>query len=175
MAARRRSSNVSRVKPNHPYKQEVLAIDRVSRVVKGGRRFRFRALVVLGDGQGRVGVGLSKGSDVSMAVTKAADVAQRQMKSVVIDQTTIPHDVRAKVGGADVLIKPAKEGTGLIAGSVIRLILEVAGYGNIYSKSLGNSNKVNCAYATIAALDQLVPRDQWPDFSQPAATSAAAN
>ncbi len=174
MAARRHPGHINRAKPNHPYKQEVLAIDRVSRVVKGGRRFRLRALVVLGDGQGRVGVGLSKGSDVAMAINKAASVAQRQMKPVVIDQTTVPHDVNAKVGGARILIKPAKEGTGLKAGSVVRLILEVAGYGNVYSKSLGNSNKVNLAYATIAALDQLVPRSQWPAFSQPAAQVASA-
>lgn len=164
--ARRPQGNVNRNKPNHPYKQEVLTVDRIARVVKGGRRFRFRALVVLGDGQGLVGVGLAKGTDVSMAVNKAADVAQRQMKQVIIDQTTIPHDVRAKVGGAEVLIMPAKEGAGLIAGSVIRLILETAGYRNIYSKSLGNSNKINCAYATMAALDQLVAKDNWPAFAQ---------
>lgn len=175
MAVRRSRGAVSRVKPNHPYKQEVLAVDRVVRVVKGGRRFRFRALVVLGDGQGKVGVGLAKGSDVSMAVNKAAAVAQRRMKPVVIDQTTVPHDVLAKVGGARILIKPAKEGTGLIAGSVVRLILEVAGYGNVYSKSLGNSNKINCAYATIAALDQLMPRDQWPTMARPRPEPAAAD
>ena len=165
--ARRHPGNMNRNKPNHPYKQEVLAIDRIARVVKGGRRFRFRALVVLGDGQGLVGVGLSKGADVSMAINKAADVAQRQMKQIVIDQTTVPHDVRAKVSGAEVLIMPAKEGTGLISGSVIRLILEIAGYKNIYSKSIGNSNKINCAYATMAALDQLVAREDWPVFARP--------
>lgn len=163
---RRPTGHLNRNKPNHPYRQEVLAVDRIARVVKGGRRFRFRALVVLGDGQGLVGIGLSKGTDVSMAVTKAADVAQRQMKRVVIEQDTIPHDVKAKVGGAEVLIMPAKQGAGLIAGSVIRLILEIAGYSNIYSKSLGNSNKINCAYATIAALEQLVPREKWPAFAQ---------
>ena len=159
--ARRRGNRVSRFKANHPYNQEVLAVHRVARVVKGGRRFRFRALVVLGDGQGLVGVGLGKGSDVSTAITKAGNVAQNKMFNAIIDQTTVPHDVIAKVGGAQVLIKPAKEGTGLIAGGTTRLILETAGYSNIYSKSLGNSNKINTAYAVIKALKQLVGRDDW--------------
>ena len=172
------SSRLSGNRPgqnNHPYTQEVLAIDRVSRVVKGGRRFRFRALVVIGDGQGLVGLGLSKGADVSLAVNKAAAVAQRQMFQAIIDETTIPHEVIAHVGGARVLLKPAKEGTGLIAGSVSRTILAVAGYNDIYSKSLGNSNKVNRAYATIEALKKLVGRDQWPEWTQPKSTPAKAD
>ena len=151
-----------RNKPDHPYNQRVLSVDRVSRVVKGGRRFRFRALVVLGDGKGLLGVGSAKGTDVASAITKAANVAKKGMRPVVLaEPTTIPHDVRAKVGGAHILLKPAKEGTGLIAGSVTRDILEVAGYHNIYSKSLGNSNKVNLAYAVMAALSQLVAQEEW--------------
>ena len=153
-------------KPDHPYQQVLLSLDRVVRVVKGGRRFRQRALVVLGDGKGLIGVGLGKSADASTAINKAAAVAQRQMFQVVLEETSIPHEVGAKVGGARILIKPAKAGTGLIAGSVSRLILEAAGYRDIYSKNLGNSNKVNRAYATIEALKKLVARDKWPDYRQ---------
>ncbi|MYB39827.1 30S ribosomal protein S5 [Candidatus Saccharibacteria bacterium] len=148
--------------PNHNYNQKVLSVDRVARVVKGGRRFRFRALVVLGDGKGLLGIGSAKGADFTSAINKAADVAKKSMKRVVLSgQATIPHDVTAKVGGAHILLKPAKEGTGLIAGSVTRDILEAAGYHNIYSKSLGNSNKTNLAYAVIRALGELVPPEEW--------------
>ena len=157
-----RARNHHRNAPSHGYNQKVLSIDRVARVVKGGRRFRFRALVVLGDGKGLLGIGSAKGTDVSAAINKAADVAKKSMKKVVLaGPTTIPHDVQAKVGGAHILLKPAKDGTGLIAGSVAREILEIAGYHNIYGKSLGNSNKTNLAYAVNKALNQLVPQEEW--------------
>ena len=146
----------------HGYNQKVLSIDRVARVVKGGRRFRFRALVVLGDKQGLVGVGSAKASDVLSAINKSSDVAKKQMRKVVLSgPTTIPHEVRARVGGAHILLKPAREGVGLIAGSVTREILEIAGYHNICSKSLGNSNKTNLSYAVMDALSQLVPKEEW--------------
>ena len=158
----RRMRGNPRSNPNHNYNQKVLGVDRVSRVVKGGRRFRFRALVVLGDGKGLLGIGSAKGADFTAAINKAADVAKRSMKKVVLSgSTTIPHDVIAKVGGAQILLKPAREGTGLIAGSVTRDILEVAGYHNIYSKSLGNGNKTNLAYAVVKALNELVPPEEW--------------
>ena len=145
------------------YDQVVPSIDRVSRVVKGGRRFRFRALVVMGDKKGLIGVGNAKGADVALAIGKASNVAQRNMVKVVIEDPadSIPHEISAKVSGANILLKPAKEGTGLIAGGVVRQILELAGYRNIYSKSLGNNNKINVAYAVIKALRQLSPRDDW--------------
>ena len=151
-----------RTNTTHPYEQRVLNIDRVARVVKGGRRFRFRALVALGDGKGFVGVGSAKGPDVPAAINKAINVAKRQMMKVVVaEPTTIPHETIAKVGGAHILLKPAREGTGLIAGSVTREILEIAGYHNIYSKSLGNSNKTNLSYAVMEALKQLVAKEDW--------------
>ena len=144
------------------YESQVLDLSRVARVVKGGRRFRVRALVVLGDGKGMVGLGCAKGVNAPGAIAKAKNVAQRQMRRVILEPpTTIPHEVKAKVGGAQILLKPAKEGTGLIAGSVTRSILEMAGYHNIYSKSLGNSNKINLAYATMAALKKLVAIENW--------------
>lgn len=143
------------------FDERTLHIDRVARVVKGGRRFRFRALVVVGDKKGKVGIGTAKGADVTAAVSKATDVAKKNFISVKTYKGTIPHEAQAKVGGAVILIKPASAGTGLIAGGVVRTVLEVAGVGNALSKSLGSTNKLNCAYATIKALDSLQSANQW--------------
>jgi small subunit ribosomal protein S5 len=143
------------------FDERTLNVDRVARVVKGGRRFRFRALVVVGDRKGKVGIGSSKGQDVTSAVTKATDVAKKSMISVSLYKSTLPHETEAKVGGAHILIMPASPGTGLIAGGVVRTVLEVAGVSNALSKSLGSTNKTNTAYATIEALDSLVPSSQW--------------
>jgi len=143
------------------FEEVVIGIDRVARVVKGGRRFRFKALVVVGDKKGKVGVGVSKGADVQVAVAKATDVAKKHMIDIPVHKSTIPHDVEVKVSGARVLLKPASPGTGVIAGGVVRNIIGVTGITNLLSKSLGSSNKVNVAYATIEALRSLVPKDQW--------------
>ncbi len=143
------------------FEEQTLHIDRVARVVKGGRRFRFRALVVVGDRKGKVGIGSAKGSDVTAAVTKAVDVAKKNMINVSLYKGTLPHEAEAKVAGAHILIKPASSGTGLIAGGVVRTILEIAGVSNALSKSLGSSNKTNTSYATIKALDSLVPAKNW--------------
>lgn len=143
------------------FDERTLHVDRVARVVKGGRRFRFRALVVVGDRKNRVGIGISKGADVTAAVTKATEVAKKHMVVVPLYKGTLPHDVEAKVGGAKILIKPASAGTGLIAGGVVRTILEVAGISNALSKSLGSTNKANTAYATIEALQSIVPANKW--------------
>jgi small subunit ribosomal protein S5 len=143
------------------FDERTLHIDRVARVVKGGRRFRFRALVVVGDRKQRVGIGLAKGADVTSAVNKANDVAKKNMVKISLYKGTLPHEVEAKVSGAHILLKPASAGTGLIAGGVIRSILEVAGVHNALSKSLGSSNKANTAYATLDALQALVPSKDW--------------
>ena len=143
------------------FDERVVHIDRVARVVKGGRRFRFRALVVVGDRKHRVGIGIAKGADVTAAVTKATEVAKKHFINVHSYKGTIPHEAEAKVSGAHILIKPASAGTGLIAGGVVRTVLEVAGISNVLSKSLGSSNKANTAYATIAALQSLVPAKLW--------------
>jgi len=143
------------------FDERVVHIDRVARVVKGGRRFRFRALVVLGDHKGKVGIGISKGADVTAAVAKAVDVAKKNMISIHIYKGTIPHEAEAKVSGARILVKPAAPGTGLIAGGVVRTVLEVAGINNALSKSLGSSNKINIAYATLEALQSVVPANKW--------------
>lgn len=143
------------------FDERTLHIDRVARVVKGGRRFRFRALVVVGDRKHKVGIGSAKGADVTAAVTKATEVAKKNFIDVSLYKGTLPHEAEAKVAGAHILIKPASAGTGLIAGGVVRTILEVAGVKNALSKSLGSTNKTNTAYATIAALDSLVPAKNW--------------
>jgi small subunit ribosomal protein S5 len=143
------------------FDERTLHIDRVARVVKGGRRFRFRALVVVGDRKGRVGIGMAKGADVTAAVTKATEVAKKHFIKVNLYKGTFPHETEAKVAGSRILLKPASAGTGLIAGGVVRTILEVGGVSNALSKSLGSSNKANTAYATIAALESLVPAKEW--------------
>ncbi len=157
------------------FDERVVSIDRVARVVKGGRRFRFRALVVIGDHKSRVGVGSAKGADVTTAISKAVDVAKKNMVKITLYKGTLPHDTEAKVGGARILIKPASAGTGLIAGGVVRTVLEVAGVNNALSKSLGSTNKTNTAYATIEALKLLTPADKWVTRKNetPAAKKAA--
>jgi small subunit ribosomal protein S5 len=143
------------------FDERTLHIDRVARVVKGGRRFRFRALVVVGDRKNRVGIGSAKGADVTAAVTKATEVAKKHFVTVNLYKGTLPHEVETKVSGAHILLKPASAGTGLIAGGVVRTILEVSGVKNALSKSLGSTNKTNTAYATVAALESLVTADKW--------------
>lgn len=143
------------------FDERTLHIDRVARVVKGGRRFRFRALVVVGDRKGKVGIGIAKGADVTSAVTKATDIAKKHFITVTLYKGTLPHETEAKVAGARILLKPASPGTGLIAGGVIRSILEVGGVRDALSKSLGSSNKANTAYATIAALESMQPASKW--------------
>ena len=161
------------------FTEQVIAIDRVARVVKGGRRFRFRALVVVGDKKTKVGIGISKGADVQTAITKAVNVAKKNMIEIVIENASIPHETQAKVAGANVLLKPAKKGTGIIAGGTVRSVLDVVGIENILSKSLGSSNKINVAYATLEALKDLVAREDWittenqPQKKEKAASKAA--
>jgi len=141
--------------------ENIISIDRVARVVKGGRRFRFRALAVVGDGKNKVGVGTSKGGDIQVAIQKAVNVAKKNMVEVAIENETIPHETQEKHAGSVVLLKPASEGTGLIAGGTVRAILETIGLNNVLSKSLGSSNKINTAYATIKALEALEPKKEW--------------
>lgn len=157
----RRDNRGGQPQEEKQFDERVVHIDRVARVVKGGRRFRFRALVVVGDKKGKVGIGIAKGADVTAAVSKATEVAKKQLVKVTLYKGTLPHEARAKVGGANILIMPAAPGTGLIAGGVVRTILEVAGVSNVLSKSLGSSNKANIAYATIEALTSLVPAKNW--------------
>ena len=163
--------------PQEPkqFEELVINIDRVARVVKGGRRFRFKALVVVGDRKNKVGVGVAKGADVQAAIAKATDVAKKNMITIPVVNTTIPHDVELKLGGARIMLKPAAPGTGIIAGGVVRSIIGVTGITNLLSKSLGSTNKVNIAYATVAALKSLVAAEDWLNPpKKPAAKKTAA-
>ena len=138
-----------------------IAVDRVSRTVAGGRRMRFKALVAVGNHKNKVGVGVAKGNDVTTAVAKAASKAKRAMITFNMDGETICHETRTKVTGADVLMKPAAPGTGIIAGGTVRSIIGLTSVKNLISKSLGSTNKVNIAYAVIEGLRQQVPRSEW--------------
>ena len=143
------------------FEEVVINIDRVARVVKGGRRFRFKALVVVGNRKNKVGVGVAKGADVQAAIAKATAIAKKHLVTIPVVNETIPHDMEVKLSGARVLIKPAAPGTGIIAGGVVRAVIGVTGIRNLLSKSLGSTNKVNIAYATVEALAGLVPREKW--------------
>lgn len=144
----------SEVKPE--FDERVVDIARVATVVKGGRRFSFRVVVVVGDNGGSVGMGIGKANSVPDAIRKASDKARKDLHKVSLYKTTILYEVLGKVGGARVLLKPASEGTGVIAGGGVRAVLEAAGVSDILTKSLGSSNILNVVSATVQALDKLM-------------------
>ena len=136
-------------------KDKLVYVGRTAKVVKGGRRFNFTALVVVGDGNGHIGYGLGKAGEVVDAVSKATEAAKKGFVKVQLQNTTIPHEVLAKYGAASVLIKPATPGTGVIAGGGVRAVLELAGVQDVLTKSMGSSNPHNTVKATIRALTLL--------------------
>lgn len=164
---RRRNAGGRIAEAPKEFEEITISIDRVARVVKGGRRFRFKALVVVGNKKNKVGVGVAKGIDVTAAVTKASNKAKKNLITFALDKETIPHEIQTKVTGAVVLMKPAAPGTGVIAGGTVRSIVGLTGVKNLISKSLGSSNKVNVAYATIEGLKNLVPKKDWLNTSKP--------
>ena len=141
-------------------KEKVVAINRVAKVVKGGRTFRFSAVVIVGDGEGHVGIGNGKAAEVPDAIKKAIQEAKKNLIEVPIVNTTVPHEYIGKFGSANVLLKPAAVGTGVIAGGSVRPVLELAGYKNIRTKVIGTNNPRNVVYATIEGLKSMQTIEQ---------------
>ncbi|MBQ6127704.1 30S ribosomal protein S5 [Candidatus Saccharibacteria bacterium] len=166
---RRRGRVKADVAPKE-FDEVTINIDRVSRTVAGGRRMRFKALVAIGNHKNKIGIGVAKGNDVTSAVSKATSKAKKNMITFAMDGETICHEVESKVTGADVLMKPAAPGTGIIAGGVVRSIIGLTGVKNLISKSLGSTNKVNIAYAVVEGLRAQVPRKEW-ETTKKAATA----
>jgi len=151
----RRQGKSRRDDKNREFDQEVLHIARVARVVKGGRRFSFRAAVAIGNRKGKIGIGVAKGSDVSSAIGKAVNAAKKDMITFPIVNSTIPHEIYTKYESAKIILKPARVGRGIVAGGSLRILAELGGIKNISGKSLGSNNKINTAKAMIKALTQM--------------------
>jgi len=150
------TQTISRIDPTElELNDKLVYINRVTKVVKGGKRLSFSALSVTGDGNGHVGIGVGKANSVPEAINKSNAIARKNLLKVPLAGTTIPHEIRVKFGAAQVLLKPAAPGTGIIAGGSIRAVVEAAGIKDILTKSLGSANKINTAKATMLALSQL--------------------
>lgn len=155
MLERKTKRSAMREVQKDEFEQRIIEISRVTRVQAGGKRMRFRACVVIGDQKGRVGTSVRKGADVAIAVNKAVTAAKKNLFKVKIVDDTIPHTVKQKFCGAEVLLKPAPQGRGVIAGGPVRAVIELAGIKNIVSKMQGSKNKINNVRATFAALQEL--------------------
>jgi len=147
-------------RPPSEYEERVVFVNRCAKVVKGGRRFSFSALIVVGNRKGKVGYGIGKANEVADAIRKGTEAARRNVMPVTLYQHTIPHEIQARHSGAQVLLRPASDGTGVIAGGACRAVLELAGVRNVLAKSLGSNNANNVTLATVKALEGLRSRDE---------------
>ena len=154
---RKQKIETTEEKPQSEWTERVVQISRVTKVVKGGKKLSFRAIVIVGNQKGQVGVGCAKASEVIIAIQKAIADGRKNLVTVPIFKTTIPHPITGKSGAGEVMLRPASEGTGIIAGGAVRSVLELAGIENILSKSLGSKSPLNAENATIAALKALTP------------------
>ncbi len=155
--SRKKKVETQEVKPESEWKEQVVQIRRVTKVVKGGKKLSFRAIVVVGNQKGQVGVGCAKASEVIIAIQKAIADGRKNLINVPIFKTTIPHPITGRSGAGSVMLRPASQGTGIIAGGAVRSVLELAGIENILSKSLGSKSPLNAANATLEALKALKP------------------
>lgn len=158
MVTKRRVQSMDQ--PKSEFVEQVVQLNRTSKKTSGGNTMSFSAMVVVGDKNGRVGVGLGKAPEVSEAIRKGATKAKKQLITVPMYRSTIPHAIEVKLGAARVILKPAPEGTGVIAGGAVRAVVEAAGIRNILSKVLGTNNKISNVYATMSALQQLQVREE---------------
>ncbi|WP_338984895.1 30S ribosomal protein S5 [Spiroplasma endosymbiont of Diplazon laetatorius] len=156
----RRDPKFNRNREDNPYEERVVTINRVTKVTKGGRRFRFAAVVVIGDKKGRVGLGTGKANEVPDAIKKAIKEARKSLIRVPLAGSTVPHDVMGHYGAGKVMIKPARKGTGVIAGGPVRAVVELAGISDIYTKSLGSNTPINMIRATLEGLQQMQTPEQ---------------
>jgi small subunit ribosomal protein S5 len=155
-----KNSDSKKEKVNSELTEKVLYINRCAKVVKGGRKFSFSALILVGDGKGRIGYGFAKANELTDAIRKGGEAARKNMKSYPKEGNTIPHEVLADWDGAELLLKPAPDGAGVIAGSKVRAVLEMAGIKDVMAKSLGASNPINQVKATFKALSKLRSREK---------------
>src|SRR5574344_2006309 len=155
--SRKKKVETKEENPESEWKEQVVQISRVTKVVKGGKKLSFRAIVIVGNQKGQVGVGCAKASEVISAIQKAITDGRKNLITVPIFKTTIPHPITARSGAGEVMLRPAAQGTGIIAGGAVRSVLELAGIENILSKSLGSNSPLNAANATMQALRELTP------------------
>lgn len=157
---RRRQNNEGDGRERSEFDQKVVEVKRVTRVVAGGKRMRFRALVVIGDRKGKVGLGLRKGADVSESVNKAVNAAKKNLVTLPLVNETIPHEIRVKYKSSKLVLMPAKPGTGVIAGGAVRSVMELSGIKNVVSKMLGSNNKVNNIRAVFEAFRKMKSKEE---------------